>query len=202
MANAKEKRKVMLTPVGRLCFPSIFEKEKRRMKDSQGEPKYVATLVFDKEYLKTHPDELARYNAMKKNAEEVCLEKFKKPIKEAAAKIANFNDPFRDGAQKDHLDGFGEGTIFVKFTSNFKPGVVGSDARTPIDDPDALYPGCYARISTGAWAYDNRSKGIGFNMNNVMFVRDGERLDGRGAADADFGELAGVAADSGGDDLL
>lgn len=184
---AKE-RKILLTPVARLCFPNVFEKE-RQMDNSSGEPGYTATLVFDKEFLKKNPEELARFRAMTAAAEEACVEKFKKPL-EAASKLANFHKPFRDGIEKEHLDGFGPGTIFTKLKTKRRPGVVAADGRTPLTTSDELYPGCYVRCSVSVWAYDNKAKGVKFTLNNVMFVRDGDRLDGGTKAEADFGEVA------------
>lgn len=198
--NEKAKRPKLLTPVGRLCFPAIFEKEKP-MAGATTAPKYAATIVFDKQYLKSHPDEMARYNAIKALANTVCLEKFKKPLDEAIKLIPRFWNPFRQGSEKEHLDGYGEGTIFFKASSNNRrPGAVGPDTKTPIDDPEALYAGCYVRLNVGAYAFDNKMKGVGIGLNSVMFVRDGERLDGgSGDASADFGEVA-MDEPAGGDD--
>lgn len=186
--SKKEKRPSLKTPPGRLCFPAIFQKE-QQMEGATTPPKYVATIVFDKAYLKAHPEEMARYNAIRAAAEKVCMEKFKKSIKDAAASISRFWNPFRDGAEKNHLDGFGEGTIFFKASSRNRPGAVGADARTPIDDPEALYAGCYVRLSVSPYAFDNKMKGVGIGLNNVMFIRDGERLAGGVDPMEDFGEF-------------
>lgn len=201
--SKKEKRPSLKTPVGRLCFPAIFEKEKQ-MEGATAPPKYAATIVFDKEYLKSHPDEMARFNAIRAAADAVCKEKFKKSLKDASQAIARFWNPFRDGAEKAHLDGYGEGTIFLKASSRNRPGAVGPDAKTPIDDPEALYAGCYVRISVSPYAFDNKMKGVGIGLNNVMFVRDGERLAGGVNAEEDFGEfeMEGAAAAPDGDDFL
>lgn len=193
MPSTKEKRPSLKTPVGRLCFPAIFEKEKQ-MEGATTPPKYAATIVFDKAYLKAHPDEMARYNAIRAAADKACIEKFKKNLKDASAAIARFWNPFRDGAEKAHLDGYGEGTIFFKASSRNRPGAVGPDAHTPIDDPAALYAGCYVRISVSPYAFDNKMKGIGIGINNIMFIKDGERLAGGVDALEDFGEF-----DMGGD---
>lgn len=199
MAEAKPKRVKLLSPVGRLCFPAIFNKA-RLFEGATTEPKFELTLVFDKAYLKSHPDELARFNAMRQAADKACVEKFKKPLKEAVTKIANFRDPFRDGEEKEHLGGFGPGTIYIKAKSKNRPGVVAADAKTPIDDPSLLYAGCYVRVSLGVWAYDNVSKGVSFWINSVMFVRDGVRLDGQTNPEEDFDGMAETASVGAGDD--
>ncbi len=199
--SKKEKRPSLKTPVGRLCFPAIFAKE-QAMEGATTPPKYAATIVFDKAYLKSHPDEMARYNAIREAADRVCREKFKKPVKEAAEGISRFWNPFRDGKEKAHLDGYGDGTLFFKASSRNRPGAVGSDAKTPIDDPEALYAGCYVRLSVSPYGFDNKMKGIGIGLNNVMFIRDGERLAGGVEASEDFGEFESETAESEGDDFL
>lgn len=191
--SKKEKRPSLKSPIGRLCFPAIFEKE-QQMEGASGPPKYAATIVFDKAYLKAHPDEMARFNAIRAAADKVCVEKFKKSVKDATSAIPRFWSPFRDGAEKAHLDGYGEGTIFFKASSRNRPGAVGADARTPIDDPEALYAGCYVRISVSPYAFDNKTKGIGIGLNNIMFVKDGPRLAGGVDATEDFGEFEGETA--------
>lgn len=201
--SKKEKRPSLKTPIGRLCFPAIFEKEKQR-EGATTPPKYAATIVFDKNYLKTNKDEMARFNAIRDACDTVCKEKFKKSLKDATAAIARFWNPIRDGAEKAHLDGYGEGTIFFKASSRNRPGAVNSDARTPIDDPEALYAGCYVRISVSPYAFDNKMKGIGIGLNNVMFVKDGERLAGGVDAMEDFGEfeMEGASMSTESDDFL
>ncbi len=202
--SKKEKRPSLKTPVGRLCFPAIFEKEKQ-MEGATTPPKYAATIVFDKNYLKSHPDEMTRYNAIRQAADAACREKFKKTVKDAAAGIPRFWDPFRDGSEKEHLDGYGNGTLFFKASSRNRPGAVGSDTKTPIDDAEALYAGCYVRLSVSPYAFDNKMKGIGIGLNNVMFVRDGERLAGGVNAEEDFGEFESESATGDGaedDDFL
>jgi hypothetical protein len=188
MAEKKTRIK-LLTPVGRLSFPAIFEKE-RLMEGATGEPKYAATIIFDKAYIQANKDELARYNAIRAEAERVCKGKFKKPLKDAVAQIPRFWNPFRQGEEKDHLDGYGAGTVFFKASGKRKPGVVGPDSKTPILDKEALYSGCYIRLSVSPYSFDNKMKGIGIGLNNVMFVRDGERLDGGSDPTEDFGEVA------------
>ncbi len=187
------KKKKLITPVFRVCFPSVFQVAKQ-MKDASGPPKFEVTMVFDPKAM--DPEDTKRLKEMMAAANEACIEKFKKPLKDV--KIANFHKPFRDGAEKEHLQGFGEGTIFAKASSKIKPGIVASDRKTAIvDDPTAFYAGCYARATVGVYAYDNVSKGVSFGLRNLMFVRDGEHLDGRSDADDDFGEDVAVAATAG-----
>lgn len=186
----KKQRKKFLTPPGRLTFPAIFEKE-RPMENATTPPQYAATIVFNKDELKRNPTELARFNAIKKEIDACFLEKFKKPYAEAKLRIPTLHNPLRDGLEKEHLEGYGAGTIFFKAKSKRRPGVVGPDTKTIIDDPEGVYSGCYVRLSVTPYAYDKGGgKGVALALNSVMFVKDGERLDGVSNPTEDFDEIA------------
>ena len=208
MAEAKKERVKLITPLGRLTFPSIFNRAKPMQNEPQDkETKFEATIVFDVKYLKANPEELKRFNEIKKHAEGACVGLFKKSIKDCKIRIDKFNDPIRDGIQKEHLAGYGEGTIFMKATSKRRPGVMQkvNGQSELILDPEAVYSGCYVRLNVTPYAYDNVGKGVAFALNSVMFVRDGERLDGTSNPEEDFGEIDGETVEVGSgdnDDLI
>ena len=65
-----------------------------------------------------------------------------------------------------------------------KPGVVDAEVN-PILDPSELYSGCYGRVSIDMYPYDvSGAKGIGFGLNNVQKLEDGDRLGGVAATAA------------------
>lgn len=205
MAEAKQERIKLVTPLGRLTFPSIFNRAKSMPNDPPDkETKYEATIVFDAKYLKSNPEELKRFNAIKKACEDACISLFKKSIKDCKVRIDKFNDPIRDGIQKEHLAGYGEGTLFLKATSKRRPGVMQkiNGQSELITDPEAVYSGCYVRLNVTPFAYDNVGKGVAFALNSVMFVRDGERLDGTSDPEEDFGEIDGETVEAGDNDDL
>jgi len=82
-----------------------------------------------------------------------------------------------------------------KFSAKGKrqPGMVYPD-MTPVEKEkieEVFYPGAIIRVSLSAYATETGgSKTVAFGLNNVMFVRDGERIGGRGNADEDFGAFA------------
>lgn len=203
MPETKRSRAKLITPVGRLTFPAIFAKG--RPIDPMKEPKYEATIVFDVDAIKKNPQELQRYNAIKAEADRVCKEKFGKDVKACADSLGQgFWNPFRNGTEKEHLDGYGAGKIFFKTSSKRKPGVV-TAALAPVDDPEAVYSGCYVRLNVTPFAFaNNGKKGVSIMLNSVMFQKDGERLDGGSNAEEDFGEVAemGDAGSATSDDLL
>lgn len=201
---AKKTREKFLTPIGRFNFPNVFHKAKAM--DADGKDAYDCQIVFDKEYLKKHPEEMARFKKIQAGLDAACVAMFKKPVKETQAKIPRFWNPVRQGEEKEHLEGYGAGTIFFKAKTYKKPGVVGPDAKTPIDDEEAIYSGCYGRLSVTPFAYGEGGKntrggkGVSLMLNSVMFVKDGERLDGGSNPEEDFGEVALDDPDTGGGD--
>ena len=46
----------------------------------------------------------------------------------------------------------------------------------PLLDKTKLYSGCYGNVALSVYAYNNQSKGIGFGLNAVQVVEDGEPL--------------------------
>jgi hypothetical protein len=168
------------TPVFRVSFPAMFEAKSFQ----EGEPKFSLVMIFDSK---------ADIKAMRKLANDAAHEKF-------GAKLpANLKSPFRDGKEKAHLQGYGEGTIFATASSKQKPGLVDQRVQ-PIIDRDEFYAGCYARATVTAFAYDQKgNKGVAFGLNNVQKIRDGERFDGRTAATDDFEEVEDFVEDGDGD---
>jgi len=170
------------SPVGRVSFPKVFKPE-----GYQGsEPKYSMMLVFDPSKFTANDKKL--WKAMESLADEVSMDKFKKTIKQLPN---NFKKPIRDGAEKADLQGFGDGKMFFTASSMMKPGLVGLDL-CPILEEDEFYPGCYARITLTAYAYENVGKGVAFGLQNIQKVADGERLDSRTNADKDFADAPDV----------
>lgn len=191
---AEQEKRNVITPVGRVAFPHVF---KARAPMGQGEPKFSVTLVFDSdEGLKALRAEARRAVVEKWGADK---DKWPKGLK----------SPFRDGREKDHLDGFEEGQVFISATSKFKPGVVDKDLQ-PIIDETEFYGGCYGRASVAAFAYDTAgNRGVAFGLRNVQKVKDGTPFGGRTSPEDDFDAIdtgdddGGEAAPAaGGDDFL
>ena len=86
---------------------------------------------------------------------------------------------------------------FFNCTSPNQPGIVGPDNQ-PILDKSTLYSGCICTLDINIAPFFNKehnSRGIGAYLNNLMLVKEGDRLDGRQSAEDAF---AGIKVD---DDL-
>lgn len=162
---------ILMTPEFRVSFPAVF-KPKRQKGDATSEPKYGLTMLFPKG---------ADLSKLKAAAQEAVKEKWgDKPPK-------NLRSPFRDQGEKEY-EGYVEGAVFVSASSKQKPGLVDRQRQDIIDETE-FYPGCYARATIRAFAYDNNgNKGVAFGLNNVQKLRDGDPLGGRTRAQDDFAD--------------
>ncbi|MHA1286565.1 MAG: ssDNA-binding protein [Candidatus Thorarchaeota archaeon] len=150
------------SPVGRVSFPSVFEKTSFE----NSEPKYSVTLLFD--------------------ADDPGLKKLKKLAAEAIKEKwnddppSNMHNPFRKGSEKPDLDGY-EGKIFVKFSSTRKPQVM-DKFKNELTDVEDFYAGCFAKVMCNTYAYDNIGRGVAFGLGHVLKVKDGDPF-GAGSSD-------------------
>lgn len=153
----------VLTPPVRLAFPALFVPRKRAPNNDV--LTYQATILLPPD-LDLTPFKKAMVAAMEK--------KFGKVIQLPAAK-----NPIHDCEEKPY-NGFAPGWRYIGMHNSERPSVF--DRRgMPITDPKLVYPGCWVRIYTNAFAWDNKvgGKGVSFGLNGVQFVRDDDRLDGR-----------------------
>lgn len=164
-----------ITPVARLSFAQLF---RPRAMNSGGEPKYSCILVFDQEAQKD-----PRYKEMQRAAQAAAKEKFGDNLPK------KFRNPFRDGEEKEELDGFEPGFKFISVSTKQKPGVV-NRKKEEIDE-DEIKSGDYVIASIRAFAYDREgNRGVSFGLNNILKVREGEALGGgRQSADKDFADI-------------
>lgn len=181
-------RKPIFTPPFRVSFPNVF----RPSSYNGGEPKYSLSMLF---YPANFNEQAKKaWAEMGRIADEAALEKFKKRIKDLPD---NFRKPMRKGEEKAHLDGYGPGCMFASASSKQAPGVVDRN-REDILEQD-FYPGCWARASVTAFAYDNKGKGVAFGLHNLQKLGEGENFSGRIAAEEDFGDsVDDVFPDAGG----
>lgn len=176
-----------------ISYPNVFKPRKNK----KGEDKYSAACVFLEGKLGcTLPD--GTRTTLDKVALDVAKEAFGP---QAAEKIRKeqLKWPFNNGEKKDYP----EGSIYFNASSNQQPGAVGPyrDPSTGkprvITDPKDIYPGAICRASLTCYDYDNESKGVTFGLNHIQKLRDGDRLDGRKAAEDTFSADDEALADLG-----
>lgn len=177
MADKNERIRLM-TPVFRVSFPQLFEAKAY----GDGEAKFSLSAIVRKDVSGKDKQLLA---AMYKAAEKVAIDKFGEAAFRKMRKLNQFKWPIRDGEEKD-LDGYGPDVVFFTLSTKMAPGVIGRN-KEPLQEKD-LYAGCYARATVSPYAFDNKSKGVAFGLNNVQKVGEGEAFTQRTTADEDFEE--------------
>jgi len=136
----------------------------------------------------------------KSNTEAVELFKKAYEAARAAGKTTKWNGkipakvtlPLHDGDEERPEDAAFENCWYFNCSSKNKPGVRYRDKlgiNEAVDDED-FYSGCYGAVTVNLFPYaSNGSFGVGVGLNNVIKLRDGERLSGGRSADADFSDL-------------
>lgn len=164
------------TPKFRVSFPCVFTAKSFK----SGAPKFSLVMLFDKNA------DLQDMNAICREAAE---EKWGTNLPKGLGM------PFHDGAEKEYA-GY-EGTIYCPATSLQMPGLIDQQRNAILSEND-FYPGCYARATVVAFAYDTAgNKGVSFGLQNVQKMADGDRLDSRKKAEEDFDSIDVPAATTG-----
>lgn len=155
------------------------------------DPKYSVMLLIPKSDKKT----MAAIRKAEKAAAEIGKStKFGGSIPKDLLSIV------KDGDDEDIAADYPEraGHWYMTVRSNSKPELVDADVN-PILEPNAVYSGCYARVSMSAFPYKfGGNKGTSFGLNNIQKIADGEPLGGITRAEDDFGEYE----DESDDDLV
>lgn len=187
----------VMTPVGVLCFPHLFEPAGNKQNPAQ-EKRYSCILLFDK--LAT---ESTKYKELRAAVQAAAAEKWGEAKAADPAFMRSLRLPFRPAAEKDY-GGFEKGEIYINPWSSAKnapPQVV--DVRgTEINVPSDVWAGQKARATVRAFAYDsNGNRGVSFGLEHVQIVKQDEpRIDGRRSAtdafaNADNSEFAAHGID-------
>ncbi len=166
----------VITNEGRLSYAKLLEPGKEGDMD---EGKYGTAFLIPKKDKETYKLLVQAYNA--------ALEEGKKNLKWTDKDIRKIEMPIKDGDEIDAEDSAYEGMWYINARSKRKPQVIDLQ-RQPLTDEDSVYSGMYAKVSVTAFAYDKGSKGVSFSLNNVLKIKDGERLSGAASAEDDFAD--------------
>lgn len=177
-SEAIEKKK-FVTPEGRVSFPQVFESKAF----GNQPPKFSMTLLFDKK-----TDLTVIKQAVKNAAIEEWGDKADKMIAKIKANPQRW--PFKDGNEKADMVGYKD-MIYITASAKAanQPGLI-SRSKQPILDEKEFYAGCYARAELIAYAYDNEfGQGLGFSLQNIQKLREGEPFSGKRDAANSFDDL-------------
>lgn len=171
----------MITNEVILSYPALFEPKP----NPSGALKYSCSLLIDKSDVKGLELILKAIDA--------AAEKGKAGLWKG--KVPKFRyEPLRDGdaelASGEKEDPVYKGKYFINCSANDAPGVVGPNAKKLMDQTK-IYAGCIVRADVNPFPYSSSgNNGIGWGLNNIMLVRDGQRLDGRNNPEDAFAAFA------------
>jgi hypothetical protein len=163
----------------RLSYPELFT---AKAVEEGGKPKFSTSILFPK-----GADLTVLKNEIKAVVKEAWGDKPPKGLRIG----------LRDQGEKDS-EGYEEGAFFLNCNSIKRPPVV-NRKREPITDEEDVYPGIWAIVTLKVYAFkpkkgDKYAPGVGFGLQAVQIIKDGERLGG-GYADPneEFEELEELA---------
>jgi Protein of unknown function (DUF2815) len=169
----------------RLSFPHLFTSHVMTDEkgNPQGEPKFGATFIMDNV---KHAKLIAH---LEKTIERMALDTFKKKV--------SFKTCLRDGNDKAHLDGYGDGVMFINAVSKMRRPVVDRQVNPLAEEDGVIYAGCYVNATIRLWVQDNKwGKRVNAELRAVQFVKDGESFGaGQVDAEAEFDSLDEKAED-------
>jgi len=177
---------VIRTPKFRVSFPSVFEKSGPPGTDAK-RLKYSVVMLFNPAEIEKdanlYHNQLTQkvlWDAMLNAAKACAVDKWRDKMPPGLV------SPFRSGTEKEQYEGYGEGVIFLTAKTERRPGIVDQNVNRIID-PEDFYAGCYAHadINPYAWSYMGKN-GIGFGLQNVQKIADGERIGGGASAESSF----------------
>ncbi len=183
----------------------------------RGSYMFLNELKYDKKDTDKTKGKRCKATAIVRKKDKKMVKKCKVAIKKAAklkhgsdvkVKSKKFIYPLRD-ADKEMEDGdipFSKdlvGCYFIKTTAYKLPQLVDQYNKL-VEDPEEreelLTSGFYYVFSITFKGFDNESKGVRAELNNLMFRKEGPRMDGGMDAEDEFGDYADDADDDDDDD--
>jgi hypothetical protein len=166
----------------------MFCRTLKAPEDGDGPSKGTCAILFSKKDKKT-------YKRVMNAIEEAGRKKFGKSFSSKSKRIKTpilcgdelFEDPEYTVGEE------AKGMWFISTSCYKVPQLVDASGQRVLD-PDEIdsmmSSGNYFLFSVTFKAYDNESKGVRGELNNLMFVKEGDRLDGSSSAEDDFADYA------------
>lgn len=175
----------VVTPGGRLCYPSLFEAKLPKGETDKEKAKFQTSMVFPKSA------DLSLLNAL---VEEVAVAQWGPEYK----RKHKIRKPFLKTEEHPKIGVDAEAfPILIRTNSPTRPQIIRGD-KSPVTEKESedVYAGRWARLSVRAYTYDHPTggKGVSFGLQNVQLLDHDEPLaQARPAAEDEF-----EAVDAGG----
>lgn len=200
--STPEKKKSLITPPVILSYPSL-DQARASDDDPNAKPKFGGAFIFTVEAQGTQQYKAiqqaviaAAMAALPGKSQQEVIELFKLGVEGGGIR-----SPFRRNWEAKK---YPEGSVYINARSTNRPGCVLADLTTvpPEKVRETFYAGAWVKASLGPYFYNHKgNKGVSLGLNNVQFIRDGERLDNRAKAEEEFtADMSNAPADT--SDLL
>ena len=175
---------LLMTPVGRIIYPSIFEKkEPYDNSDGKKKPQYEVTILWPK-----GTDMSVLTNAIKAEIKDSFSGKpegVRSPVQDM--------DKVRELVEQGVLDqkmpaDYTRGMFKATFRNRFELAFCFGPRKEPIEDTE-VYSGCWGRVAFDTWSYDYKSRGIALNLLGFQKAKDDETIGGTSIDTDQVGEL-------------
>ena len=163
----------------RFSYAHVFEP---RLNKQSGEKKYDCCLIIDKK----DTDAVKLVEEAVAAAQVLYKEKFGRPSGKLKTVV-------HDGDEDKPDDPDYASCIYINAGSKSAPGVKVLEGGVLMDalDEGDFYSGCYGAADINFFPYNNNGAcGISCGLNNVLKLKDGEKLAGGMSADEAFADLA------------
>lgn len=127
----------------------------------------------------------AKIKEVKAEAKRCLLHRYKDeskfPKTNPATGLGGLIMPFGNGNDLPKVyEGF-QDMFYIKLSDKNRP-LLWDRRHNPVAEGDeqAPYDGAICNVSGTFWSYDNESRGVGVNLREVQFVKDGKHFDGGG----------------------
>ena len=176
MTDKKDEFDKIITPVGRLSFPSVFE---ATCAPNSTNAKWSTVFLIPK---------TTNIQEIKDLLKRAVAKKYPDGNIPKNSDGTPFVTPIKDGNDKTY-EGYADHYFFTASTKNRAPGVV-DETKKPIMDRNEIYAGCYAVLQINAYCWEYMGKyGVSIGLQHVMKWKDGEPLSGGSSAEDAFSDL-------------
>lgn len=190
-----EDRQTIVTPYGRLSFPTLVKARAFKSGDTE---KFNASILFPKEENigeKRDDDkpfspwgDFAKHDlsALQAVVDEYVSSKWPDPKK----RPKKLKLPFKDGDEETWA-GY-PGHHFIRMSSMYAPTLIRADRSvvTGDDIERIFYPGCWVRAIVNLFDYNNTGNiGVSFGLQGLQFLRDDNTFQGGAIAPDAFDDL-------------
>lgn len=171
-----------LTCPVRLAFPYVVNPQEQTRDDGTKYQSFNATLLLP-------PGGMEQANQVLWPAWcQACHEKFPRNWGQDGTPFG-LHWPFHDCKEHQDYSGYTAGLHYISCASQYKPQICDA-GYNPIVDANRVYPGVWAICKLNLYTYENKKKGAGFGLQNIMIVADDTRLAGGGTDPAkDFAKV-------------